>query len=43
MSRSSKVEKLKTLVLTLAFSALILILWPLLAYISKFEDSDSDL
>ena len=35
-------EKLITLVLTLAFSALILLLWPLLAYIFKVEDKDND-
>jgi len=35
-------EKLVTLVLTLAFSALILLLWPLLAYIFKVEDKDND-
>lgn len=35
-------EKLVTLVLTLAFSALILLLWPVLAYIFKIEDKDND-
>jgi len=35
-------EKLVTLVLTLAFSALILLLWPVLAYIFKVEDKDAD-
>jgi hypothetical protein len=35
-------EKLITLVLTLAFSALILLLWPLLAYIFKVDERDKD-
>ena len=35
-------EKLITLLLTLAFSALILLLWPVLAYIFKIEDKDND-
>ena len=35
-------EKLVTLVLTLVFSALILLLWPVLAYIFKVEDKDND-
>ena len=35
-------EKLVTLVLTLAFTALILLLWPVLAYIFKIEDKDND-
>jgi hypothetical protein len=42
MNRSSKVEKLKTLVLTLAFSALILLLWPVLAYIFKVDERNKD-
>jgi hypothetical protein len=35
-------DKLVTLVLTLAFSALILLLWPVLAYIFKVEERDKD-
>lgn len=35
-------DKIITLLLTLAFSALILMLWPVLAYIFKIEDKDSD-
>jgi hypothetical protein len=35
-------EKLITLLLTLTFSALILMLWPVLAYIFDIEDTDSD-
>jgi hypothetical protein len=35
-------EKLITLLLTLAFSALILLVWPVLAYIFKIEDKDND-
>lgn len=35
-------DKIITLLLTLAFSALILMLWPVLAYIFKIDERDKD-
>jgi hypothetical protein len=35
-------DKLVTLVLTLAFSGLIILLWPVLAYIFKVDERDRD-
>ena len=35
-------DKIITLLLTLAFSSLILLLWPVLAYFFKIEDKDND-
>jgi hypothetical protein len=35
-------DKIITLFMTLAFSALILMLWPVLAYIFKVDEQDKD-
>lgn len=35
-------DKIITILMTLAFSALILMLWPVLAYIFKIENKDND-
>lgn len=35
-------DKIITVLMTLAFSALILMLWPVLAFIFKIEDKDND-